>query len=81
MLQHALGVKVRNKERDIVALDWFPSQDEKRFGSLRQKSGELMYQDCFNFVCLLDLDAYSHAIDTRLNVHSLILVSRYCKRV
>jgi hypothetical protein len=38
-------------------------------------------QDVFDLICLLDLDAYAHTVDTGLNVYTLMLVSRYGKRV
>ena len=56
-------------------LDRFPPENEERFGSLRQKTSELMDEDVLNLVRLLDLDAYPNAVDTRLNEDLLVLVS------
>lgn len=81
MFQHLLGVEVCNQERDVIALDRFPPQDVEGLCSLRQESRELVHQDVFNLVRLLDLDAYPHAVYRRLDVHLLVLVSRHCKRV
>jgi hypothetical protein len=36
-----------------------------------------MDQDMLDLVCLLDLDAYPHAVDAGLDQDSLILVARY----
>lgn len=40
-----------------------------------------MDQDVLNLVCLLDLDAYSHAVDARLDQDALAFISRDRKRV
>jgi hypothetical protein len=37
-------------------------------------------QDAFNLVCLLDLDANSDGVDTRLDKDSLVLVTRNRQR-
>ena len=81
MLQHLLGVEVRNQEGDIVALDRFPPQNVERLGALCQESRKLVDQNMFDLIRLLDLDAYPHAVDTWFDVHPLILVSRYGERV
>lgn len=81
MLQHLLCMEVGNQERDVISLDRFPSQNVERLRSLGQEPCKLVDQDVLNFVGLLDLDAYPHAVDTGLNVHSLVLVSRHGERV
>ena len=81
MLQHLLGVEVGNQERDVIALDWLPAHDIERLGSLGQEACELVDQDVFNLICLLDLDAYAYTVDTRLDVHAFFRVSRHGKRV
>lgn len=40
-----------------------------------------MDQDVLDLVCLLDLDAYPHAVDAGLDEDSLVLVSRNDQRV
>jgi hypothetical protein len=70
-------VEVGNQERDIVSLDRFPSQDDEALRSLLQEPCELVDQDVFDLVCLLDLNAYAHAVDARLNQDSFILIARY----
>ena len=81
VLQHLLGVEVCNQERDVVALDRLSSQNVEGLCSLRQEACELVDQDVLNLIGLLDLDAYSYAVDARLNVHAFILVSRDGERV
>ena len=77
VLQHLLGVEVRNQERDIITLDWFPPQNDKALRSLLQESCEFVDQDVLNLVCLLDLDVYPHAVDAGLDQDSLVFVTRY----
>lgn len=81
MLQHLLGVKVRDQEGDVVALHRFPPQNVERLGSLRQESRELVYQYVFNLIRLLDLYAYPHAVDTWLDEDPLVLIPRNGKWV
>ncbi|USP81143.1 hypothetical protein yc1106_08417 [Curvularia clavata] len=81
VLQHFLGVEVGDQERDVVALDGLPPQNEERLSSLGQEPCELVDQNVLNLVCLLDLDAYSYTVDTGLDVYTFILVSRHGKRV
>jgi hypothetical protein len=59
-----------------TCLDGLPPEDEECLCSLRQETSKLVDQDVLNLVCLLDLDAYPHAVDAGLNEHSLVLVSR-----
>lgn len=81
MLQHLLGVEVGDEERDVVALDWLPPHDVEGLGSLGQEPCELVDQDVFNLICLLDLDAYAHTVDTGLDVHAFLGVPRHGERV
>lgn len=62
----------------VPYLDWLPSQDEERFGSLRQETSELVDEDVLDLVGLLDLDGYPHGIDTRFDQNSLVFVSGNC---
>lgn len=62
-------------------LDWLPPQDEERLCSLCEEAGKLVDEDMLNLVCLLDLDAYAHAVDAGLDEHPLVLVSRDGERV
>jgi hypothetical protein len=62
-------------------LDWFPSQDEEGFCPLRQESRELVDQDMFNFVCLLDSDAHANTVHAGLNQNLFILIPRNCEGV
>jgi hypothetical protein len=74
-------MKVGDQERDVISLDRFPPQDVKRLCSLGQEAGELVNQYMLNLICLLDLDAYPHAIDAGLDIDALVLVARYGQRV
>lgn len=74
-------MEVGDQKRDIIALNRFPPQDVERLSSLCQESRELVDQNVLDLVCLFDLDAYPHAVDTGLDVHALVLVSRHSKRI
>jgi hypothetical protein len=76
VFQHLFGVEVGNQERNVVALDRLPSQDEERLGTLCQEAGELVHQNVLDLVGLLDLDADAYAVDARLDQDSLVLVAR-----
>lgn len=56
-------------------LDWLPPEDKEGFGTLGQEPSKLVDQDMLDFVRLLDLDAYPHAVDARLDEHPLVLVA------
>ena len=56
-------------------------QYEERFRPLCQKSGELVHQNVFNLVGLLNFDANPDTIDARFYQNFLVLVSRNCQRV
>jgi len=74
-------VEVGDQERDVVALDRLPPHNVEGLGSLRQEPCELVDQDVFNLICLLDLDAYAHTVDAGLDVYAFMLIPRYGKRV
>jgi hypothetical protein len=61
-------------------LDGLPPEDEKGLGALCQEAGELVHQDMFDFVGLLDLDAYPYAVDGWLNQDTLVFVARNGQR-
>jgi hypothetical protein len=63
MLQHLLGVEIGNEEANIISFDGFPPQNIEALGALGQEAGELVHEDVLNLVGLLDLDAYSYAVD------------------
>lgn len=91
MLQHLLGMEIRDQEWDIITLDIlasslqlhslptnlyrFPPQDKESFRSLRQEPRKLVYQNVLNLIRLLDLDTNAYTIYTRLDKDSFILVS------
>lgn len=81
VLQHSFCMEVRDQERDVVSLDWFPPQDEEGFCSLRQESGKLVDQDVLNFICLLNSDADAHTVYAGLNQDLFILIPRNCEGV
>lgn len=74
-------MSVRNEERDIVALHWFPPQYEKWLRSLRQESRKLVYQHMLNLICLFYSYADSHTVHTGLDEDLLILISRNSHRI
>jgi hypothetical protein len=96
VLQHLLGVEIRNQERNIIALSQsastptlhrltylnrLPPQDKKGLCALRQESRELVHKDMLNLIRLLDLDADSNAIDAGLDQDALVLISGDGERV
>ena len=62
-------------------LDGFPSEDEEGLGALCQEAGELVDQDVFDLVCLLDPDADADAVDTGLDEDTLVLIAGDGQRV
>lgn len=90
-------MKVRNQERDIVALctsvsrsrripywaylDRFPPQNEESFCSLCQEARELVHQNVFYLIRLLDLYADPHAVDAWFYQDLLVLVAGHGKWV
>jgi hypothetical protein len=62
-------------------LDSFPPHDYKLFGPLHQEPGELVAQNFFNLVGLLDLDRHPHRVDRRLDQTTLVFCARNDYRV
>jgi hypothetical protein len=62
-------------------LDRLPPQNKERFCALGQETCELMHQYMFYLICLLDLYAHTHAINTWFDEDLLVFVSRYRERV
>ena len=81
VLQHLLCMEVGDQEGDVVSLDRFPPEDNKALCSLLQEPCELVDQNVFDLICLLNLDAYAHAVDAGLDEDALVLVTRDGKRV
>jgi hypothetical protein len=68
---------VRTDRRVRAAnLDGLPAEDEEGLGPLGQEAGELVDQDVFDLVGLLDLDADTDAVDAGLDKDAFIVVSR-----
>lgn len=59
----------------ITHLDRFPPQNEEALRPLLQESRELVNQDVFNLVGLLDLDADAHGVDRRLDQDALVFIA------
>jgi len=74
-------VRYTAKDLPIPYLNRLPPQNEERLSALRQKPSELVNQDMFYFIGLLDLYTDAYTIDTRLDEDLLVLVSRYCQRI
>ena len=72
MLPSAPGIHVYFLK---ARLDGLPSQYEERFCPLRQEPCEFVDQDVLDFICLLDLDADTYAVHTRLDEDFLILIA------
>src|SRR5437762_12376626 len=76
MLQHGLGVEIRDQKADVVSLHRLPPQYEKGLGALRQEPGELVHEDILNFIRLLDTDADADRVDGGFDQDPLVLVAR-----
>ena len=62
-------------------LDCLPPQNEERFRSLSEETGELVNKNILNLICLFYSYADSHAVDTGFYEDLLVLVARDCERV
>jgi hypothetical protein len=80
VLEHGLGVCIRDEEGDVVVGDRLATKDHERFCTLHHETRELVAEDGFDLVCLLDLNAHTDRVDRRLNENALILVTRDSKR-
>ena len=58
-----------------------PTKDEEGLGSLGQKSCELMHENMFYFVGLLDLDTDADAVYARFNEDLFVFVPGNCQRI
>lgn len=67
VLVHVFDVAVGDEERNVVALDGDPSQDDERLGAHHEEPGELVREDALNLVGLLDLDREADRVDRRLD--------------
>ena len=76
VLEHLLCMEVGNQKGDVISLDRFPPKDDEALCSLLQEPCELVDQNVFDLICLLDLDAYAHAVDAGLDEDALVLVAR-----
>mmetsp|Transcript_18745 Transcript_18745/g.47431 ORF Transcript_18745/g.47431 Transcript_18745/m.47431 type:complete len:253 (-) Transcript_18745:48-806(-) len=76
VLEHDLGVVVGDEEGDVISLYWLPSEHDEVFRAHHQKAGELLCQDLFHLIRLLDFDADSHRVDRAFDHHLLVLITR-----
>jgi hypothetical protein len=60
---------------------WLPAQNKEGFCPLSQESGELVYQNMFDLVCLLYPNADPNAVNARLNENLLILITGDSERI
>ena len=65
--QHLLGVKVSDKEADVVALDLLPPQDDEVLGAAHHEPHELVAEQLLHVVRLLDCYRDPHGVNARLN--------------
>ena len=87
MLQHSLSVEIGNQKGNIVPLNQqrqrqtyqhrFPSQNDKIFSTSSEESCQLVCQDPFNIICLLDFDTNPYRVDGWLNEDLFILIAGY----
>lgn len=75
VLVHLLCVEVGDEEADVVALNWFPPQDEEILRSHHHKAHEFMAQNLFNLICLLDSDADADRVDGALDQNLLPVIA------
>jgi len=75
MLVHLLGVEVGDEKTDVVALHWFPPQDEEVLCSHHHETHEFMAQNLLDLICLLDSDADSDRVDGALDQNLLLVVA------
>lgn len=67
MFVHLLCVEVGDEKADVIALHWFPPQDEEVLCSHHHETHEFMAQNLLNLICLLDSDADPDGVDGALN--------------
>ena len=65
--QHLLGVKVGDKEADVVALNLLPPQDDEVLRAAHHEPHELVAEQLLHVVGLLDCYRDPHRVNARLN--------------
>jgi hypothetical protein len=75
VLEHRLGVRVRNQEGYVIARNGLATEDDEEFSTLHHEPCEFVTENLLNFVSLLDLNAHADGVDRRLDKHSLVLIS------
>lgn len=71
MLVHLLGVEVRDEERDVVPLDGLAPEHDEALGAHHHEPHELLAEDAFDVVSLLDEDGHADRVDGRLDEDAL----------
>lgn len=75
VLVHLLCVEVGDEKTDVIALHWFPPEDEEVLRPHHHEPHELMAQDLLNLIGLLDSDADSDRVDGALDQNFLFVVT------
>ena len=65
--QHLLGVKVGDKEADVIAFNLLPPQDDKVLGAAHHEPHELVAEQLLHVVRLLDCYRDPHGVDAWLD--------------
>lgn len=76
VLEHRFSVDIGDQKGDVISWHWFPTEDDETLRSLHHEASELVAQDVFDFIGLLDLDAHAYRVYGRFNQDPLTLVTR-----
>ena len=85
--RYVISLFVINSKKTILQrirqayFDWFTTKDEEGFGSLCEKSCELMNEDMFYFISLFDLYTDANAIYAGFDEDFFVFVPRNCQRI
>lgn len=75
MLVHLFCVEIGDEKADVIALHWFPPQDEEVLCSHHHKAHELVAQNLLNLIGLLDSDADSDRVDGAFDQNLLLVIT------
>ena len=70
-------MEVCDEEGNVIALDWFPPEDDKVFCSHHHKPGEFVTENAFNVVLLLYANGHANRIHGWLDEDLFLLAPRY----
>ncbi len=81
VLPHAFEICVSDEETHVVIFGRSASHNHKVLGTLHKKPCEFVTQDLFDFIGLLDFNAYSDGVDGGLDETVLVLRASYAQRI